>query len=452
MLSPRAAALLALLLAGTAAADDLGRERKLTSTIRSVFPGTLDVDEHGVPPSYTFSYSGDLSLFPQVDTRLDWEIHAGTVLATRIDYIRFDGTGYSPGGVKLEFDARKVGDWFVIMQPIATADFARIDRLIFRPVWIGGGALVRGDKDWMVSIGGKDGRTYRAIDWLTFDQQGSRIAYAARERSRWKVVVGTREHGDHEQVDHFVFGAGGRFAYAARSGMHWRVVTQAGEQDETWEQIGWPIFSPDGRRLAYPARRGTDWVVVADGKPGAGFDLVDRPVFSPDGSELAYTAQQGGRAYVVRAGRKSSGYDRVNWPTYGPKGRRFAFAAQDGDGAFLMIDGKRQPNHTAVDWPVFSDDGRSVAYRAHDGQRWAIVQDGKTLGSYAVVGRPIFAPGGAQVAFAASKDGRWRVVAGKAESADFDWVGAIRFSQDGRRVGFGALSGSDLWWKVMEVQ
>jgi len=443
---------LAQLLVNTAQADELGRERKLESPIRAIGPGSLSVDDHGVPPSYTFSYSGDLSLFPQVDTRLDWEIHAGAVLATQIDYIRFDGVGYSPGGARLEFDARKVGNWFAIMQPIATADFNRLDRLIYKPVWIAGGALSLGDKDWSVSIGGRAGQSYRAIAWLTFDPQGKQIAYAARKRMRWTMVVGTKEMGDFEQVENFVFGPGGKFAFAARPGLVWQVVTQAGTLSDTWEQIDWPIFSSDGGHLAYPARRGTDWQVVLDGKPGDSFDMVDRPVFSPNGRELAHTAQSSGRAYVVRAGRRSQPYDRVAWPTYSPDGKRFAFMAQKGAEAFLVVDGKEQSTHTAVDWPVFSDDSRSLAYRASDGQRWTIVQDGKTLSQHEFVGRPLFAPKGTKLAFAASKDGRWVVVAGKAVSAGYDWVGAIRFSRDGRRVGFGALSGSDLWWKVMEVK
>jgi WD40-like Beta Propeller Repeat len=44
------------------------------------------------------------------------------------------------------------------------------------------------------------------------------------------------------------------------------------------------VFSPNGKRLAYSARKGNKVVVVVDGHEGPEFDLIFAITFSPTGS------------------------------------------------------------------------------------------------------------------------------------------------------------------------
>ena len=61
------------------------------------------------------------------------------------------------------------------------------------------------------------------------------------------------------------------------------------------------VFSPDGKRVAYAARKGAKWLVVVDGQQGAEYDEigVGTLVFSPDGV-LEYLAIKEGSLYRIR--------------------------------------------------------------------------------------------------------------------------------------------------------
>jgi len=48
-----------------------------------------------------------------------------------------------------------------------------------------------------------------------------------------------------------------------------------------------PIFSADGQRMAYTARKGKKWIVVVNGQPSAEYDLgIENLVFSTDGQRI----------------------------------------------------------------------------------------------------------------------------------------------------------------------
>jgi len=73
---------------------------------------------------------------------------------------------------------------------------------------------------------------------------------------------------------------------------------QAGpEYDEICE--GDPVFSPDGKCVAYTARKGDKWLVVVDGQAGPEYDgIACGPVFLKHGT-AEYISQRGGTLYRV---------------------------------------------------------------------------------------------------------------------------------------------------------
>jgi hypothetical protein len=100
--------------------------------------------------------------------------------------------------------------------------------------------------------------------------------------------------------------------YAARKGDKWFVVLdgQAGpEYDEILE--GTPVFSSDGKRVAYGAGKGGKRFVVIDGQEGTMYDGIRNLVFSPDGKHLAYGAGKGDKQLVVLDGQPVPDYDGV---------------------------------------------------------------------------------------------------------------------------------------------
>jgi hypothetical protein len=68
------------------------------------------------------------------------------------------------------------------------------------------------------------------------------------------------------------------------------------------------VFSPDSKRVAYAARRGSMWVVVVDGVEGKAYYGIATPVFSPDSRRVAYEARRGDKQLVVVDGAEGKEY------------------------------------------------------------------------------------------------------------------------------------------------
>jgi len=88
-----------------------------------------------------------------------------------------------------------------------------------------------------------------------------------------------------------------RMAYAARVGDKWFVVAD-GKEEKHYDGIvqGSLIFSPDSKRVMYAARVGDKWFVVADGKEEKHYDGIMKGffIFSPDSKRMALKRAKSG--------------------------------------------------------------------------------------------------------------------------------------------------------------
>jgi hypothetical protein len=103
--------------------------------------------------------------------------------------------------------------------------------------------------------------------------------------------------------------------------------------------------------------------VVAAGRPGKTYDDVGAPAWSPDG-RIGYAARKGRSQMMVIGERELPGGDWVGSPVWSGDGRRLGYVVRRGRKQLVIVDGRE----LAFDL-VFVD---SLTF-SHDGTRWAII-------------------------------------------------------------------------------
>lgn len=185
------------------------------------------------------------------------------------------------------------------------------------------------------------GAAYDAVSSPAFGPDGS-IAYLAERSGARLVVLDGREA---PVVAGQVLGApvviprrkavGVLLASPSGAVLVQEYFVEEKPRDASYEQAEGLVYSSDGRR-AYAAQRGATWFAVLDGKEGPPFDRVVTPVFSADGRLLAYRARKDGRRFVVVAdtgGARLSvhpAYEQVFPVRFTADGKSIAYGAKDG--------------------------------------------------------------------------------------------------------------------------
>ena len=182
---------------------------------------------------------------------------------------------------------------------------------------------------WFVPVvNGKEGPRCQNIAEFVFSRDYRRWAYiSGSETNLSKTLRGVGS----------VLGAlSGAGAPRHRSTMRSRFVIDGVEQPDYPEPWGGPIFTADGKRVAYASEQ----AVVVDGVAGPIYERIAPTSlsFSPDGHRLAYAVQRKGQWRVV--------VDAVEGPAYS-------------EVAFLSRDAER----TAL---TFTPDGAHVVYIARE--------------------------------------------------------------------------------------
>lgn len=134
--------------------------------------------------------------------------------------------------------------------------------------------------------------------------------------------------------------------------------------------------SPNCERVAYVKRLGfleERVELVVDGKPGPEYEDIanyrapptgDQICFSPNGKRLAYTAKRGGKWHVVVDRRRGPGYAGCWGIRFTQDSRHVSYTARQGARYLNVVDGSPGPLCDIVNPAVFSSDGKHVAYEA----------------------------------------------------------------------------------------
>jgi Tol biopolymer transport system component len=207
-----------------------------------------------------------------------------------------------------------------------------------------------------ITLGETEERTYFDIEQVRFSPDGERVAYAAKAKGKWFLVVDGQEKKPYLEIDNVQ-------------------------------------FSPDGKRVAYAAKNDQKkWVLVVDEAESAPYEKLQEPLernhglyypqypifFSPNNQRIAYAARAGKTYSLFVDGQDIHSSAEMGVPVFSPDDQRVAVWASDGDQDYLVLDGKALAKFDEIDrWQlVFSPDSQHIAYKARKGKQWSLVVDG----------------------------------------------------------------------------
>src|ERR1043166_5070158 len=164
------------------------------------------------------------------------------------------------------------------------------------------------------------------------------------------------------------------------------------------------LFSPDGQRVAYVARKSDSQIVVLDGQEGAEYEQIKFLAFTPDSGSFLYLAKPPNQPWqLIVDDREGPTFARPDQPhlQFSPTGHRWAYVAAKEKGSALVVDGNEGPIYRGIDSVFFSENGSHVAYRAMKDQTVVMVLDGDEGREYADISNPVLSPDGKRLAYLA---------------------------------------------------
>jgi roadblock/LC7 domain-containing protein len=383
----------------------------------------------GVEVSGEVVFSDDGSIVAYVGTRAGRSVPVvGDAVGEPFDFLDPPAIG-ARGNVAFRAGNRtskSAEKWWVLLDGKRTGECDWIGTLSWSPdgarlaYWTQPGATLRADGIYgggsmVLSIDGKRGAKWEDADALSppaWSRDSKLVVTSAMKGGQWHVLVGERS------VDRQPF-------------------------------VDGPVPSPDGKRVALaiaksgaqsgppPAIAGPTWIVACDKKRlGAGYDSAASPVFSPDGRRIAYKAMKGGKCGIAIDDEPAQlDFDFVAAQLFSPDSKRLAFAGATGCEIDASVAVTREGEFNVK------------------GGHWKLVVDGRPEGeSFDEIRDAAFSPDGARVAFRARTGAKWRIACAATRSDEFDQVGPPSFSADSKAVAFGARAGRELLWKVLALK
>lgn len=387
---------------------------------------------------------------------------------SKIDLIRFSPDGRRLAYVAQVSPGRSV----VVSDGQSSPEFPEIRNLAFsldgrRMAFV---AMVSKDRFTMV-VDGQSGPEYFDISEPSFSTDGSRIAYMAcliagsEKSSRLKfecVVVDGKPGETYAFVGPPVFSLDGkRMAYVAGS------FSPGGKCGQCLILDGQPgpygfcqmltSTSPSNFRREPFALRGAFWSPLAgwglmgiefrdkDGKLAPAYDPSHFPVFSPDGKRIAYIEAAERAVTVVVDGQKGESYAGVSLPVFSADSQRIMYSSIAlGLGLAkrrMVIDGVPGPFVSSIEGALFSPDSKRVAYVATSSEKsklggsMVVVVDGReSPGFDSIHARSLlFSPDSKRVGFIGMRERKQMVVVDGRPGLKHDGADSMHFSSDGKR-------------------
>lgn len=261
-------------------------------------------------------------------------------------YDEIQGTTFSPDSKKLAFISRRGKHWFVVTDlkespPYEGVAFARLlfspdsERLAF--------VILRGTNQHVV-VNGNESKPHGKVTQLAFSPSSDRIAYVASDRGKQRAIIDGEPSDRYDAINSVAFSADGKhYAFGAQRGRSCAMILDGKGDFETksFLAVSPPLFSGNGRRLAYVAVKDKKMFVVDNDAIGPQYARVVNLAFDPTGTRLSYLAQdQRGKWRYVVDGHPTSTFDApVSLVEFGANNRHFAFVCQREGRILVSIDG-----------------------------------------------------------------------------------------------------------------
>lgn len=201
---------------------------------------------------------------------------------------------FSSDSSRVIYDIQKEGKNYLVLHDFALNE----ERTVELPHTVARQAILSPDGKKITYVAAKEGKYFLVVNSWESPVRGK---------------VGTtrnREYGPYDGIRQPVFGLDSMVACLVLKEGKWRIVV-GGKEGANYDGVGdSTVFSPDAAKIAYPANKGGHhdergliggkWVMVVSpaGKPaavkeGPAYDMVVTPVFSPDGKYIAFRARTG---------------------------------------------------------------------------------------------------------------------------------------------------------------
>lgn len=238
---------------------------------------------------------------------------------------------------------------------------------------------------------------------------------------------------------------GKRHAYGAGKGkLRFIVLDGAAQKPCDGIREGTPVFSPDGGRAAWGELRETFWSMVVDGREGWKFDELWPPVFSPDGKHVAYVTRTGPKMAVVLDSVMQAPHDDVIINS-------LEFTGPSAQLSYIITINKRDLVRIRNGRIAMADKAPPIPrYRVTT--RWAgdvaigiaVVHDNTYGPVYNQIGGMAYSPDSGRFAYVARKSTDWfSVIDGKQGKAHpFIFGNSLVFTADGRHTLFATKTGN----------
>ena len=238
---------------------------------------------------------------------------------------------------------------------------------------------------WIVRFDGKQqGGAFEDIVGIAISPDGAHLHFIGKRNGmEVHVVDGKDRTPEYTSFRNLVFQPhGDSIAYSACSEKKkCRLFIDEKAQGAEYEDISRPLYSSDGKRLAYFAKRDKIWIAIVDGKQtGPDLETFGYWGFSGDASHFYSAAWVKGAkkwSYLVD-GAEGPGFEAISPISFSSDSKHFAYSGADAHPGFkkqktsgtVVLDGKPLASYEgkglAGSWTAFSGTSESMATGPRD--------------------------------------------------------------------------------------